>query len=298
MADQAVTVFAPAKLNLYLHVTGRRADGYHLLDSLVAFASVGDTITATRAPALALRIDGPHGAGLTADAGNLVWRAAVRLNAGRGATLHLDKQLPVASGIGGGSTDAAATLLALRDLWSLPVSDEALAELAIGLGADVPACLRREPLWMSGIGERLAPAPALPPAHLVLVNPGLPLATPAVFAAWREAGGAFSPPARADLRFDNVHVLASYLKTCGNDLEAVARFMAPPVDVALAALRAQPGCLLARMSGSGATCFGLFPTPLSAQRAAQQVAKAQAGWWAVPATWFAPAGNASGSIPV
>jgi 4-diphosphocytidyl-2-C-methyl-D-erythritol kinase len=287
VADSVVASFAPAKLNLYLHVTGRRADGYHLLDSLVAFASVGDTVTATAAPSLSLDVSGPHAAGLAADESNLVWRAAQRLGPGRGARLHLDKQLPVASGIGGGSADAAAALLALRGLWALPVDDAALADMAIGLGADVPACLRRTPLWMAGIGEQLAPAPALPAAHLVLVNPGLPLATPAVFAAWREAGGAFSAPAaQTGLRFDNVHVLVNYLRTCRNDLEAVARFMAPPVDVALAALRAQPGCLLARMSGSGATCFGLFPTPLSAERAARQIGKAQPGWWSVPTAWF------------
>jgi 4-diphosphocytidyl-2-C-methyl-D-erythritol kinase len=287
--DDAGTVsrFAPAKINLYLHVTGRRPDGYHLLDSLVAFASVGDSVSVRAASVTTLAVEGPFAAGLPAGADNLVRRAADLLGKGRGAALRLVKNLPVASGIGGGSSDAAACLLALRDLWRGGESDADLAALGLSLGADVPACLLRRPLRLSGIGEGTGEAPALPAAQLVLVNPGVPLATPAVFAAFRSGGSGFRPPARGEPAFGSVAVLASWLRGQHNDLEPAARFLAPPVDVALAALRAQPGCLLARMSGTGATCFGLFPTPLSAQRAAAQIAKAEPDWWSVPATWYA-----------
>jgi len=193
-----VSVFAPAKINLYLHVVGRRADGYHLLDSLVAFADIGDRVIARPAERLSLAVAGPEAgaiAGLGED--NLVMRAA-RLLASRasatspgatpfGAALHLEKNLPAASGIGGGSSDAAAALRALQRLWHHPLGSRALAALAVKLGADAPACLAARPIWVGGIGERIKPAAGLPPAGIVLANPRRALPTAEVFAARRGA---------------------------------------------------------------------------------------------------------------
>lgn len=276
---------ARAKINLALHVTGRRADGYHLLDSLVVFADLGDRITVTEAADLSLRITGPFGAGLPVDGRNLVMRAAQTMSGGRGAAITLDKHLPPASGIGGGSADAAATLHALADLWGLPLPD---AEAVLRLGADVPACLAGHSLRMTGIGETLHPAPGLPPLPAVLVNPGVEVPTPAVFSALacRE-----NPPLPDLPALPDAAAAARWLAAQRNDLEHPAQCRAPAITPALAAIAAVPGCLLARMSGSGATCFGLFATPDAAQGAAQALARP--GWW-VRATTLgqAPCGGA------
>ena len=268
--------YAPAKVNLALHVLGRRADGYHLLDSLVVFADIGDTLRAAPAEALALDVTGPFAAALAGDADNLALRAARRLAAAAGiaprARLTLDKRLPVASGIGGGSADAAAALRLLARLWHLPLPS---TELALALGADVPVCLAGRPARMAGIGEALAPAPALPPCGLLLVNPGVAVATPAVF---RARSGPFSPPLDLPDGWADAAALAADLARLGNDLEAPAVALAPAIGTVLAALRALPGTLLARMSGSGATCFALFATAAHARQAATQVTRP--GWWA------------------
>lgn len=278
MAPAAVEAFAPAKINLALHVTGQRADGYHLLDSLVVFADVGDRITVHSAEALSLEVTGPREAGVPGDAGNLVLRAAALLAPGQGARITLEKHLPVASGIGGGSADAAAALRALARLWgrALPAAAEVLA-----LGADVPACLDGRPLRMGGIGEHLVALPPLPPVWLVLANPGVAVATPAVFRALTRrdnAGLPLDPP-----RVASAADLAIWLRLTRNDLEAPALMLAPVIGSTLRALSAQPGCLLARMSGSGATCFGLFADPLSAAAAARGIRAAEPGWWVADA---------------
>ncbi|MBU8541006.1 4-(cytidine 5'-diphospho)-2-C-methyl-D-erythritol kinase [Roseomonas tokyonensis] len=262
--------FAPAKVNLFLRVTGRRADGYHLLDSLAVFASIGDRVSAAPAAALRLTLGGPEAAALTAEPDNLVLRAARALGAGRGAALHLDKHLPVASGIGGGSADAAAALRVLAGLWGVSAD---LPALAAGLGADVPVCLAGRPARMQGVGEVLSPVPPLPPCGLLLANPRLPLATPAVF---RARQGGFSAPAELPAAWADAAALAEWLGPLGNDLQEAAITLCPPVAEVLAAIEAQPGCLLARMSGSGATCFGLFATPAQAEAAA---AALPAEWW-------------------
>lgn len=269
---------APAKINLLLQVTGRRADGYHLLDSLVVFAAVGDWLEARPAAALTLRLAGPFAASLTG-ADNLVLKAARALQAAAavaaGADITLHKELPVASGIGGGSADAAATLRLLARLWR--VEDSALlARLAPGLGADVPVCLAGQPCRMSGIGELLQPIADLPQLFLVLANPGQPLATKAVFA---RRAGPFSaavppPPSGAD-----AVAFAAYLAATRNDLETPALALLPVIGEVLAALRAQAGCLLARLSGSGATCFGVFAEKAAAEAAAGRLAAEHADWW-------------------
>nr|MBC8158527.1 4-(cytidine 5'-diphospho)-2-C-methyl-D-erythritol kinase [Alphaproteobacteria bacterium] len=190
---------APAKINLYLHVTGRRDDGYHLLDSLIVFADVGDRIAVSPADDFSLDIDGPFSAGLSNGPENLVVRAARTLaelaEVRDGARIRLTKTLPVASGIGGGSADAAATIRALMRLWEIEPHANALTEMALSLGADVPVCLAGQPSFMGGIGEDIDAAPSLPPVWLVLVNPGVGVSTPSVFAARKEE---FSAPARFD----------------------------------------------------------------------------------------------------
>jgi len=269
--------FAPAKVNLFLHVVGRRADGYHLLDSLAVFASVGDRLEARPAGAIGLELTGAA-RGLPAGGENLVLRAARALagvaGVSAGAALRLEKVLPVASGLGGGSADAAAALRVLMRLWGVVLPARQLADIALALGADVPVCLDSRPARMGGVGEVLAPAPALPELGLVLVNPGVPVATAAVFAA--RAGG-FSAPAALPAGWTSAAALAGDLARLSNDLEAPAIALAPPIGVVLAALRALPGCLLARMSGSGATCFGLFAGAAMASAAATILARP--GWW-------------------
>jgi 4-diphosphocytidyl-2-C-methyl-D-erythritol kinase len=272
---------APAKLNLYLHVVGRRADGYHLLDSLVAFADVADVVTAQPAPALSLEITGPFAGALRDDPSeNLVWRAATALAERAGiapkAALMLEKNLPVASGIGGGSSDAAAALKALGELWRLDLGERPFQSLGASLGADVPVCLFGEPAWIGGIGEAVAPAPSLPPCSVVLANPGLSLATPAVFKA---RTGGFSEPARFDAAPADAAALARLVETRRNDLTAPALALAPGISQVLGALEAEPGALVARMSGSGATCFALFADGSAAQAAAQRLSAIHPGWW-------------------
>jgi 4-diphosphocytidyl-2-C-methyl-D-erythritol kinase len=267
--------FAPAKINLYLHVVGRREDGYHLLDSLVVFATVGDRVTVSAADGLSLSVTGRFAAGLRGDGDNLVLRAAHALAAHAGVRaggkLVLEKNLPVASGIGGGSADAAATLRLLCRFWGFEPARGDLQRVARGLGADVPVCLDSRPALMSGIGEILAPAPALPDIGLVLINPGVAVSTPSVF---RARTGPFSEPAAFDEREDN---LAASLHATRNDLAAPACLLAPAIGDALRTLAAIPGCLLARMSGSGATCFGLFDTRVAAEDAAKAVIRDE--WW-------------------
>jgi len=279
-AAAAVVRAAPAKLNLYLHVTGKRPDGYHLLDSLVAFAAVHDTLVAREADDLTLALDGPFAADLGDTADNLVLRAAAllreRAGVAAGAAITLVKRLPVASGIGGGSADAAAALRALDALWRTGCGEADMAEMGIALGADVPVCLFARAAFVGGIGERIAPAPALPPAPLVLVNPRVPLSTAAVFAA---RSGPFSEPGRFSEAGGSAAALARVLAERRNDLAPAAAGLCREVSRAIGALVRAPGCRLARMSGSGATCFGIFEDAASARRAAADIAAAEPGWW-------------------
>lgn len=271
-AEGGVQRLARAKINLALHVTGRRGDGYHLLDSLVAFADFGDVIRVEPAESLSLTITGPMGQGLSAGPDNLVLKAAHALGQGRGASITLDKRLPIASGIGGGSADAAATLQALSILWGCALPGP---EAVLALGADVPVCLAGQSARMSGIGEHIQPL-ALPAAFVVLANPGFALGTADVFRALiRRDNPALPEPAG----LTDAAALAAYLKTCRNDLEPPALALAPAIGNVIAALGAQTGCLLARMSGSGATCFGLFASAEQAAAAASALATAEPGWW-------------------
>ncbi len=273
-----LTERAPAKVNLTLHVTGRRADGYHLLDSLVVFAGAHDLVSARASDTLSLQLAGPFAHALSDDADNLVLRAARALATACGvapsAALRLEKHLPVASGIGGGSSDAAAALRVLARLWGLEVRAETMRDVAAELGADVPVCLGRAPRVMQGVGELLRPAPILPVCGLVLVNPGPALATQAVF---RARSGGFSQPAKWPDGWPDAASMAAGLAGCTNDLQAAAVALCPAVGEVLAALEAVRGCELARMSGSGATCFGLFASAKEASRAAAALARPD--WW-------------------
>lgn len=283
----AIEVTAPAKVNLALHVTGRRPDGYHLLDSLVVFADAGDRLRFEAAPDLTLEVTGPFAAGVPTDGANLVLRAA-GLMAGKGARIRLEKQLPHGGGIGGGSSDAAATLRVLSRLWDAPLPD---AAAVLSLGADVPVCLMAPaPKRMRGIGEDLTPVPALPEAHLVLVSPGIPVPTREVFARLAAGAGTDNPglsplPAAAD--FDG---FADWLAAQRNDLEAPAIAIAPEVAEVLAVLRKAAGCALARMSGSGSTVFGLFRDARAAAAAAARIAADAPLWWVRAARVLSPGG--------
>ena len=274
MPQPQTTEFAPAKVNLTLHVTGQRADGYHLLDSLVVFCSIGDWVTSQPSAALTLTITGPQADLLAVQDNNLVLLAARAMDATLGAALTLDKRLPVASGIGGGSADAAAALRALSKLWGKPLPD---AAALLVLGADVPVCLAGQPARMRGIGEHIEPVTGLPDVHLVLVNPGLEVPTHAVFKALATKQNRPMPDTLP--HWADAADMAAWLATQRNDLEAPARAIAPVIDTVLAALAAQPGALIARMSGSGATCFGLFADAAGAKQGADAISAAQPQWW-------------------
>lgn len=277
-ASGPVTEFAPAKVNLCLHVTGQRADSYHLLDSLVVFAGVGDTVTAAPAAGLSLAIAGPEGGTLGNDPGNLVLKAARAI--GVDAALGLWKALPVASGIGGGSADAAAALRALSRLTGKPLPNP---DAVLALGADVPVCLTGAPSRMRGVGEVLSPLPRLPALWVVLANPRVPVPTPAVFAALSLRD---NPPV-PDIPPDSLRSAAGFAAWLAaatrNDLAAPAQGLAAGLATVQAALAATTGCLLARMSGSGGTHFGLYASETAASEAARALSASWPDWWVAPA---------------
>jgi len=271
----AIKERAFAKVNLTLHVTGQREDGYHLLDSLVVFAGIGDEITASTADDISLQVTGPFAGDLGEESeNNLVLRAARLMSSRQGAEILLEKNLPIASGIGGGSADAAATLRALSRLWEcdMPQSNQALS-----LGADVPVCLDSSPKRMRGIGEDITLlSNSLPSQSIVLVNPRLPVSTPAIF---QSLSSKRNPP-MPDAIPSGLSAIAfwDWLKTQRNDLEAPAIALCPKIQECLKALISQSAGL-ARMSGSGATCFGLFEMQEAAAKAANAIQATHPDWW-------------------
>lgn len=276
--------FAPAKINLYLHVTGRRADGYHDLDSLVAFASIGDEIGLRVAEGFHLEVTGPQASALEGEKieSNLIFRAVKALAElmdvpQLDAHMVLVKNLPVASGIGGGSADAAAALRAMARHWNLSLDDPRVMRAAERQGQDVPACVRLENVYLTAAG--IVPAPRMPPASVVLVNPGKGLPTPAVYKEYRDGGYPFSPEARFEKAPASAKELAEALKTRTNDLYAPACRLLPEIADVIAVLEASKECLLARMSGSGATCFGIYPDDVSAKSIAAQIRAQRPRWW-------------------
>jgi len=267
-----VRVFAPAKVNLALHVTGRRADGYHLLDSLVVFADVGDWLEIERAERLSLKVTGPRAAGVPDDARNLVWQAAALFGPANAAAITLEKHLPHAGGIGGGSADAAACLRGMTELFQ---TDAPAPEAILALGADVPVCVQGKPARMSGIGEILDPVPALPPLWLVLVNAGVEVPTGPVFKGLQSVENAPMP----DPGWSDAKSLLQWLSRTHNDLEAPACAQGLGIPHVIDAISETEGCQIARMSGSGGTCFGLFLSEEDANYAAQALRGHAPGWW-------------------
>lgn len=293
MAARQTPGLAPAKVNLTLRILGRRADGYHELESLVAFTKVGDELVLRPGAQLALAVDGPTAPQAGSLDDNLVLRAARALaervpDLALGA-FALTKNLPAGAGLGGGSSDAAAALRLLAQLNKMSATDPRLFDAAKATGADVPVCLDPRPRLMAGIGDRLSPPFAMPPLPVVLVHPGVALATKDVFAAL-----GLKPGDRAHVPVDEREALLAALEHSGkdagamlieellglgNDLEAPAIKVLPLVADVLAALRDLPGCRLARMSGSGSACFALFDSQPAAKTAAQALGSKHPGWW-------------------
>lgn len=278
-----ITEFAPAKVNLTLHVTGVRGDGYHLLDSLVVFCDIGDRLAVRLAPETSLAIIGPFAHEVPAGDDNLVLLAG-RVFAGEmKLAITLEKNLPIASGLGGGSADAAAMIRAVRRLrqdHDLPTREfppETDSATVLDLGADVPVCLASRPARMRGIGEDLEGLGPLPETYIVLINPRVAVSTPAVFRALDTKANPQMPARLPD--WPHVHALAEWLAMMRNDLEDPARSLAPVIGDVLALLAAQPDALLTRMSGSGATCFALFATREAAETARGAIADARPQWW-------------------
>lgn len=281
----ALTALAPAKVNLFLHVGAPGADGYHPICSLMAFADVGDLVTCGPAEVFDLQLLGPFASGLAPAAENLIMRAVRALVAEvkrpvAPVSFVLNKRLPVASGLGGGSSDAGAALRLMREVLDLPVSDDRLDAVAAELGADGAACLWGRPVIAEGRGERLAPAPELPPLDAVLVNPGVPVATPEVYRRF-DAGGRFGDvtPPRVPDAFESAAELAAWLATLRNDLELPAIAAAPEVGAVLATLQGEPETLLARVSGSGGTCFALCASDIEAESLAERIEAMAPRWW-------------------
>jgi 4-diphosphocytidyl-2-C-methyl-D-erythritol kinase len=279
----SLTGLAPAKINLFLHVGAVQADGYHPLASLVAFADIGDRVTVERADALSLSVEGPFGEGLAAEPDNLILKALRALGEAAGIGepgLHvtLDKQLPIAAGLGGGSSDAGTALKLARSLLGLDLDDAALEAVAGVVGADGPMCLRARSAWAEGRGDVLSDAPDLPPLHAVLVTPGVLSSTGAVYRAF-DAGpaGATDRPVTPD-DWSPAAVI-DWLANQRNDLEPPALALTPAIRPALDAMAACAGVGLTRMSGSGATVFGLFADPEDADRAAATLTQAHRAWW-------------------
>lgn len=287
MTQATETAAAPAaepawaKINLYLEVLARRDDGYHDLDSLAVFADVGERLHARPAADLSLAIAGPMANALAAEPDNLVLRAARRLrdDAGNdrlGAALHLDKHIPVAAGLGGGSADAGAALRLLNRFWQLDWPLERLLPLAQDLGADVPACLLSQSCYLRETGRRVEPLDDVPPLFMLLVNPGVHVATAQVFKHMRPRGTGARPLA---WRGAGAEAFTAALAPRANDMTAAAIALAPAIRQCLDALAALPSPLLVRMSGSGATCFAIFANALAAQQAARMLAAQFPDWY-------------------
>lgn len=281
-----LSAFAPAKINLFLHVGGPDAEGYHPISSLMVFADVGDQVNIQPSDAPAFEVSGPFGGEIPADGGNLVVRAAQAFQRRLGGPippyrLILEKHLPIAAGLGGGSSDAGAALKLLRDALAPGLSDDDLEPLAAGLGADGAACFRATALMAEGRGERLSPAPGLPEMNAVLVNPGVPSPTGAVYRAYD--GGVHPEGAARPFMPDHLESAeetAAWLAVATrNDLEAPAVQLEPLIGEVLDALREEPESLLVRMSGSGATCFALCASDIEAEGLAERVKAMRPDWW-------------------
>lgn len=282
-----VSIFAPAKINLYLHITGKRADGYHLLDSLVCFADIGDTISIKPAPKFSFEVKGPFAHQLSStdilpdkNSTNLVVRAAILLaeitKKPLQISITLTKNLPVAAGLGGGSSNAAATIWGLLETWNIPHNSPFLPHLLEKLGADVPACMACRPLRMEGIGDLITPLPLELEIPVLLINPLQPCPTANVFLNYERD---FKKPLKTIDNPQSFHDFIIFLKQQNNDLYKSASRQVPTINNVLNSLTTQHGCALARMSGSGATCFGLFETMEDCTKSARDIQNNNPDWW-------------------
>lgn len=284
-------ILAPAKLNLALNITGRRADGYHLLDSLFVFCGLADELTFDSAEDLTLSISGPHAGAIAGDPDNLVLRAAQLLQstAGirHGARISLVKHIPVAAGLGGGSADAAAALSALNRFWKCHLPGKKLHALAARLGADVPACLASRPVLATGIGDILTALPPLPDCGVLLINPRVATPTPAVFKAFAKANPVIRTRSLVSLErpFDDLDALVGALVLRGNDLLQAAIAVTPEISDMMAELSSVPNVVYASLSGSGASGFALLRTKAEATEAARRIAQLHPDWWSWSGRW-------------
>lgn len=280
----SLKIFAPAKVNLFLHVTGKRVDGYHTLQSLVGFADVGDDLEFSKHDSLYIDVIGPFAAPLENLKDNLVYKTAQMLSKAYGVPprgkIILTKNLPIAAGLGGGSSDAAATLKGLEQLWHLPEDPLRMQEVAQQLGADVPVCMYKKLAWVEGVGEKVTCMPETPGMHFVLVNPLVPTPTAEVFKGFR---GRNSDPLRFSSHRKSAAGWIADLKTYRNDLTDAAIAVTPEIKDVLFAIGSTTGCLLHRLSGSGATCFGIYDTAQAAQVAADMLEAHYPDWWVVKA---------------
>jgi 4-diphosphocytidyl-2-C-methyl-D-erythritol kinase len=281
-SSESLSIFAPAKINLYLHITGKRDDGFHILDSLVIFANYGDIVTVNSSTKLTLTINGPFANTLSVGDDNLVIKAAQTLakfaNIEPKAEIVLTKNLPISSGIGGGSADAAATLHALAKLWKISLSKVDFMHLAQMLGSDVSVCIAGIPSFMSETGEKIIPAPFLPDFWMVLVNPNVPVSTQDVFSKYIPK---FTIKKQFQGIFKNTDRMCNVLATYTNDLTVAAITVAPVIGDVLTELQATEGNMLVRLSGSGATCFAIFPNKNTAQKAATNLNRTHPRWWTI-----------------
>ena len=291
--QNARTIFAPAKINLFLHITGKTRDEYHKLDSLVCFADIGDSVIIEHSPSFAFEIRGPFAGEFpteqcasTINNPNLVVKAARALSQIANKALNLKitlvKNLPLASGLGGGSSDAAATLWGLQDLWGLPRNADYLLPLMTKLGADVPVCMLCQPAIMRGIGDDLSPAPIMPEIPVVLIHSGRGCSTKDVFLKHK---GAFRENVDLPKKFGSVSDVVDTVGALHNDLSSAAIDLVPEIANVLNALESEDACLLARMSGSGESCFGIFETEEDAQKSARAIAADNPDWW-VETAWL------------
>ena len=284
MSSFTFDILAPAKINLFLHDTGKRDDGYHNLQSALTFTDIGDRLVFESHDGFFVDVDGPFAHELFSPQDNIVYKAARALAAEYKKPLTgkilLQKNLPVAAGMGGGSSDAATTLIGLYRLWHLPEEYERLQKVGRSLGADVPACIVRKPVWVESMGEKMTRLPDMPELHLVLVNPMENLLTADVFGAFREK---FSPPLQFQGRKKTLREWIADLKMYRNDLTDPAKRLCPVIGDILSMIEQTTGCVIARMTGSGATCFGIYESPEQANAAAHKIRHAQPDWWVTAA---------------
>lgn len=278
-----ITEHARPKVNLTLEVLGRRDDGYHLLQSLVVFPDSGDLLEISASDQLTFIVEGPFAEGLPTDSNNLVVKIAdylqTEFNISDGAELKLIKNLPVASGVGGGSADAAAALRGLNRLWKLNLSDLDLEAIGLQFGADIPVCIRSQSRFMEGIGEALSLPTLLSDFAILLVNPGVSVSTPSIFKKLNYPAGHSTAAVALPRTLIGMDILQDYVEGHRNDLQEPAIILAPEIANVLACLSATMGCLFHRMSGSGATCFGLYRTLSEARDAANEVSASHPDWW-------------------